>query len=444
MPTPHSITPSIGYVVNPNAVTFDGELLTDANIVTQFARHESSPERTINTLPIARRDGSVFVMSRFGEKIVRLQGVIVGSSAADLESRLDAFKELVSREQKELAIFSAGVKRVYVATAKEPTFERDHFHITFIPYTIEFVVASGEGLDAATTSALASQSLSTTSPATTSFEMLGTKAARPVITIEGGNWPTDVRGLSLEDTDTGEKIIVNNNVAWGTNSIIEIDCDTKQVTQTISGIESTLDFLGTIPGFRVGTNNLKLTVGKLLSKGTTEPSISDVSAQSAMGSATYYSQSFLNPYTDATFQKIRLPFKKFGSPTGNIVVEIRADDGTGKPSGSYVVQMTMAISGITTSMAYYELTAASPFTLNGNTTYWVVAYGSAVDNSNGFYWGSVAASYGISGGAVRVSIDSGGTWQSPISRYQAFALYNGGKDGSSTALLSVAYRKTYL
>lgn len=438
------ITKSLGYKVNPNAITFDGELLNSAEILTEFARHESPAERTISTLPIARRDGSVFVMQRYGEKSINMAGVIIGTDAADLEAKIDAFKELLSREQKELAIFSAGIKRVYTATAKQPIFERQHFHILFIPWTVEFIVPSGEGQDAADTNALSAQALSTDTPATTSFELEGTKAPRPVILIEGNNWPTDVRGIELENIDTGERMTITDNVAWGTDSQIEIDCENKEVNHIISAVPSPVDFFGTIPTWKIGTNNIKLTAGKILLKGTSEPAIGSVNAISAMGTATYYSTSFLNPYTNATFQKIRLPFKSFGSPTGNIVVEIRADDGTGKPSGSYVVQMTMAISGITSSMAYYELTAAAPFTLQGNTTYWIVVYGSAVDNSNGFYWGDINAQYSISGQTTRVSTNSGSTWNSPLVRYQAFELYYAGKDGTSDVLLSVTYRKTYL
>jgi len=439
-----SITKSLAYNVNPNAVTFDGEPLNNAEVMAEYARHETPAERIISTLPIARRDGSVFVMQRYGEKTVSVKGVIIGEDAADLEAKIDALKEILSREQKELAIFSAGIKRVYVATAKEPIFEREHFHVLYIPFTVDFVVPSGEGQDADDTDALLNEALETDTPVDTSFTLEGTKAGRPVISIEGNNWPSGCLGIELENTDTGEKITITDSAAWGNDSVIEIDCDEKEVNHIISGVPALVDFYGTIPLFKIGENNMTLKVGKILSKGTTEPDIASVGSISAMGTATYYSHSFLNPYTNATFRKMRLPFRKFGSPTGNIIVEIRADDGTGKPSGSYVVQMSMAISGLTTSEAYYELTAAAAFTLQANTTYWVVVYGDSVDNSNGFYWGDINVAHAIPGGITRVSTNSGSSWNSPIARYQAFELYWGGLDGTSDVLFSVNYRKTYL
>jgi len=434
---------TLGYSLNPNAITFDGELLQDAHIITRYARHETPAERTIATLPIARRDGSVFIMQRYGEKTIRLQGVIVGDTREDLQERIDAFKELLSREQKELAIFGGGVKRVYIATAREPIFERDHFHVTHIPWTVEFVVPTGEGQDAATTDALSAQSLDTTTPVETSFELEGTKAPRPVILIEGDNWPTDVKGIELENLDTGEKMTVTDTAAWGTDSQIEIDADAKEVNHIISAVPTLVDFYGTIPTFKIGTNNIRLTAGKLINQRTTEPDISDVSAVSAIDGDLRYAQTFRVPYTNGTFQSIRVPLRSFGSPAGNVSFAIQADSG-GQPSGVDVVVMTMVASGVSGTMTYYDIVAASPFTLNANTTYWLIFYGTSMDASNGAYWGNVAAGYGYPGGTVRVSLNDGSTWQAPIVRYQAFILYYGGKAGSSDALLSVSYKKTYL
>jgi len=59
-----------------------------------------------------------------------------------------------------------------------------------------------------------------------------------------------------------------------------------------------------------------------------------------------------------------------GSPTGDVFVSVQADSG-GEPSGTSLVQQSMAASGITTA-AQYGFTFDSPVLLAASTDYWVV------------------------------------------------------------------------
>lgn len=423
-------------------LTFDGVSLLTTNIRTRYVKHESAPDREITRLAIARRDGSIFVTQRYGEKVIRLAGTIKGSSQADLETRVDSFKELLSREQKKLVISWNGTTREYVASCLRHDLDSDHYHIDWRPWEVEFLVSSGEGADPSTTNALTGEALTLDTPDTVVFVLQGSKPPRPIIEITGNNWPTGCLGIEVKNVDTGEKVQITNNVSWGTNSKITIDCDAKTIEHDVGGVVMPLDFIGTIPTFRIGTNTIQVAAGRLLVVGTTEPSISDVGATSAMGTNTRYAQSFSIPYTNNTFRTIRVPLQKFGTPTGDLTARIETDNG-GKPSGTVVATFTLAASSIGASMAYFDIDIAA-FQLDANKTYWLVLYGASFDNSNGAYWGHVATQYGLPGSVTRVSSDGGSTWNTPISREQAFQLFYGGLDGTSGGLLDVTYTKKWL
>jgi hypothetical protein len=88
---------------------------------------------------------------RYGAKTIKLQGTIKGSSQTDLESKVDAFKELFSRPQKNLEIDWSGGTRRYIATCQHHEFDRDYYHLSIVPWTAEFIAPSGVGQDTSTT-----------------------------------------------------------------------------------------------------------------------------------------------------------------------------------------------------------------------------------------------------------------------------------------------------
>src|SRR5687768_8699436 len=129
------------------SIQFDGtEILTTAYI-PQFVKHESVADHLLNSLPLGREDGSIIVSSRYGQKIIRIQGTLKAATQAALDDAIDAFKELFSRPEKNLDIsWSSGTRR-YVASCLRHEFDRDHYHTNAVPWSAEFVVATGVGVD---------------------------------------------------------------------------------------------------------------------------------------------------------------------------------------------------------------------------------------------------------------------------------------------------------
>jgi len=127
--------------------TFDSVNILADPYVPRFIKHESSPERDLSLMELAREDGSVIIAEKFGVKHITLQGVIYGSTQADLETKIDAFKELFSRDAKNLDIGWASGTRRYVATCVKHSFDRDSFHVSICPWTADFIVPEGIGKD---------------------------------------------------------------------------------------------------------------------------------------------------------------------------------------------------------------------------------------------------------------------------------------------------------
>ena len=128
-------------------ITFDSVDITTAPYVPRFIKHETVPERILSLMSLAREDGSVIIAEKYGVKHILLQGIIYGSTQSDLETKIDIFKELFSREAKDLDIsWEAGTRR-YVATCVSHKFNRDYFNISMCPWTVDFIVPEGVGKD---------------------------------------------------------------------------------------------------------------------------------------------------------------------------------------------------------------------------------------------------------------------------------------------------------
>ena len=250
------------------AVVFDSTTLTNATYLPSSVKHESVAERIVSSLPLAREDGEVLISERYGKKIIRVQGTLVGSSQADLESKIDTFTELFSRPEKNLDIdWNSGTRR-YVATCVRHEFDRDHFHISIVPWSAEFVVLSGEGKDTSETTLLNEVVVATSTPGTGSFTFAGSKPPKPRITLKGANFDALIRGLEYLNTDTGEKIVVTkNNGNWGSDSTTIIDCAAKTVTNNVGvSAQTAANFYGAFPQFRIGVNNVQISVGGIVNQ----------------------------------------------------------------------------------------------------------------------------------------------------------------------------------
>ena len=430
------------------SVKFNTTEILDTTHIPRFIKHESIPDRDIVVMPLARDDGDIFIAERYGQKRIVLQGILTATSMSNLETAVDTFKDLFRGVQKNLDISWAGGTRRYVATCVRHDFDRDHFNLLFVPWTAEFVVPSGEGKDTSSTVALNESVLTITTPAAKSFSMLGSKPARPLIKLQGSNWPADVKGIELKNTDNSEKIVLTKNASWQIDDIIRFYCDEKKATFETSSVEIERDFFGIFPNFDIGTNNLKVSAGSLINQESLEPDLIGHSGNNITSTTFRRAQSFIVPKADDTFREIVLGLSKTGSP-GNMTVRIETDNGN-KPSGVLAdanATFTIAAADVGASLANVQKASTNLWALSANTKYWIVASAAGVDGGNYYTIGN-STPFGTvvpySKGNYSYSDDSGSTYTDVPGTVLAFKVLYGGKSGAGSCKLTVSYTKTYL
>lgn len=415
-------------------------------------KHETTPERLLTTLPLARQDGEVLIADKRGRKIIQLKGTLIAANQSALDTAIDAFNELMSRQEKNLDITWEGGTRRFVATCINHSYDRDHYNTNAVPWTAEFVVLSGEGKATSTTTALNANSLSSfPTPATDSFTMAGSKPDKPLITLNTDGVGAAAKGIEYMNTDTGEKMQITRLKTWaGSGKNIIIDCLNRKVTDNLdASVYSEGIFFGSFPSFRIGTNNIKITLGKLICQASPDPDdLSKRSTEYSLADTAHrLAQDFSIPYKDNTFSCITLGIKKTGAP-GTLTIRIETDSG-GQPSGSLVdanATVNVAHGSLTTGYQYLTFNFTSTFQLEANTKYWIVIKAAAtVDGSNHYDWGVITdpVYQYPNGGGCSNSIDSGATFSRTGETY-CFRLLYGGTSPSSTILHTVVYTKKYL
>lgn len=413
----------------------------------QFVKHETVAERQLITLPLAREDGEVLIAERYGKKVIYLQGVLTAASQDLLDAAINTFEELFSRPEKNLDISWAGGTLRYVASCTKHVFDRDHYHLNAVPWSAEFTVLTGAGKATSATTALNAHAVTITTPGTDSFTMNGSKPARPRITIKGANFSGVHRGIEYKNTDTGEKIVFClPSGSFGSADIVVFDCDAKAVyySQDNGSTYVTENFYGVFPKFKIGTNNVQITVGDIVNQSSAETALANLSTSYALDSTVKRAgQAFYVPYTDVTFRSATLAIKKTGSP-GDLTVEL-CQDSNGKPGAAISnASATVAHTAISTSLAYVTFDFTDAVTLTANTKYWLhIRAASTLDGSNYYSWAGHTGIYPKA--KAKSSTDSGSTYAEILSGLAlAFRILMGGISASGTVNHTVVYTPTYL
>ena len=225
-------------------LTYDSvDLTVDPYLIRKYP-HDLWPDRRFETQPISRESGVLVLDSQFSDKKFTMEGKITGTSMNNLESNIDVLKELFSRTLKNLDIgYSSGTRR-YLAYVDNLKIDRDFYHLMFVPFTCDFIIPSGIGINPnATTSTVNSI---TNASYSGSLSMTGSKPAKPIITVTI-NSATAITGFSL--TVNGDKITITQALSAG--NVLVIDCSQKKVTY--NGTE--ILYSGIFPRFIVGTNS---------------------------------------------------------------------------------------------------------------------------------------------------------------------------------------------
>lgn len=109
--------------------------------------------------------------------------------------------------------------------------------------------------------------------------------------------------------------------------------------------------------------------------------------------------------------KLELKIEKVGTPTGNLVVEIRTLETDGKPTTTTLGSVNIDVSTIGTA-GWYEITGFPAITLEASSKYAIVVSetGSYGDTDYIAWYGDVSANTDYPNGDAGYSTDDGATW----------------------------------
>jgi hypothetical protein len=144
---------------------------------------------------------------------------------------------------------------VYVCTLRSLDVPEEHWHITQIPYTAEFLCKPFGTATSITTINLNSSGAITTSPYNETVSFVGSYGPEPVITFTlAGAGITSMTALKLTNSTTGDWIEIARS--FSASDVLVIDCSNETVK--VNGIS--VDFTGVFPSFDPLDNSLILTV----------------------------------------------------------------------------------------------------------------------------------------------------------------------------------------
>lgn len=354
-------------------ITYDGTNILDNIQKTRLIQHESVADFNINILKPSRADGTIFIDEFIDTKEIVIEGIIQGTSQDNLEQNIDTFNELMNRRNKNLDISYAGGTRRYVCIPKEIKYNRDYFHLLFVPFRVVMQVPSGIGTDISTTTLTATTLTSVETEET--ITLYGSTELKPIIKLlinTRGN--ADV--IRVENTDDNEYMDVDIN---GFNAGDYVEIDFERLTVLKNGTTQ-VNYRGKFIKFKSGNNNIKYTV--FGSGGFDNPNQEQVIGtyrsvvydNISNGAFPDQAQSFI-PSQSGRVGRIAVMLSKEGTPGGSFDFIFKEDDNN-KPAGGRIdshssIQKPLSEVDSTGSFYDIDITPNRPY-LEAGKKYWLV------------------------------------------------------------------------
>lgn len=235
----------------PGGITFDGNSMQTANILTQVIDHGSHPVKAVSPIALAHANRSVIPSIFYPNKLITVSGEILSTvSIADLDNILDTFRSYFTGNNKNLDIDYNSTTRRYYSTPTNVSISRPG-GLLYAEFQVQFFCADPFGYNTGT-STLKNDTAITTLPYAPSMTFLGNAPTQsPVITYT----LTTVTGNSggqtvmIGNAATGQTISINR--VWTAGDVVVIDTYNKTVT--VNGQPSA--FTGAFPLFSPGTGS---------------------------------------------------------------------------------------------------------------------------------------------------------------------------------------------
>jgi hypothetical protein len=231
-------------------ISFAGNALQTANIITSDISNESLPEKVANMFSIGHSNGGKIPFTNYPSKIIAIAGTVIGSSVADLDAQLDTFRAFFRLDNQNLDIDYNAISRRYTATVNKVQIKRPG-GLAYAEFSVEFLCTTPFGTNTTLTTAVTAAAR-TASTYTDTHTFLGNAPYQlPIATITlttvsgSGN-----RIVYFGNAGTGQQVKVER--AWVNGDVLVVNC----ITKTVSVNAVDVDFTGAFPEYAPGSQNL--------------------------------------------------------------------------------------------------------------------------------------------------------------------------------------------
>ena len=247
--------------------TFNGFNINDgANYIIHQIEHRGMPVRDLDTAKITGRPGVKLLSDEFAEKKIRARGSVIGSSASDLQSKIDNLHKNITRVVEKTLTIDSG--RDYKATVNNLIVGDPKYANNYVPFEIEFLCSDPFAYGASQT---VSQTVASgVSSLQETVSISGTVFAEPTITFTstGSNGSTTTSGIIINHAPTGDQVTwsgTTTNLTLGYGDYVAFNY--KSQSLTTSGV--THDYGGSLlTRWEPGSNQFTTTFSGMTQGGT--------------------------------------------------------------------------------------------------------------------------------------------------------------------------------
>lgn len=389
------------------SILFDTVELLSSTYNVSKVLDNTTPGRTINLIESEGVDGAVIISDRFGTKTIEINGILIGSSASDLQTKIDTANELFSRKGVNLDIIPDGgsTRRYVVRLIGAVEYDRNFYNVDYVPFRFSCFVFEGVGKDTGSTTALSHQNTTLErDPASSSdtINLLGSADPKPEI-----SFTLDTVGkldlITIHDDDSGEEMSIEIDQDYSNGDEVVVDIESQTVRK--DGVD--VAYLGKLPEFLKGNNDIHITYQgatyAIDQEQTDDNSVGSVIGNSG-GVTRTMAQSFIAGQS-GYLSRMKLWLQKVSSP-GSLQIRIYTDNGDlpgeNLVSGASGFLVLASAVGTGAGGSLITIDDSSPdYYLRKGVKYWFVVQ---TTNSSGNYYnlfGSGVTDYYADGKALK-------------------------------------------
>jgi len=223
-------------------------------VISSHIYDDAMPDIRLVDTPTSRQDGFKAIASYWGQKSIKVDGLIKSVTASGLDGQIDLFKRsLYPQVEGQLIVGRGTGDRLYNSWVKSVSITRDSTDITRAPFQVEFVCEGGFGLEP---TYIATTTFSGITSSSFRFDIAtsGTAPFKPLLQFKV-QAASQLGNVTILNQTTNDQMTIARQFSVG--EILAINSELAQVTVAGSGIT----YSGVLPKFlaQSGVNSMLIT-----------------------------------------------------------------------------------------------------------------------------------------------------------------------------------------